>query len=333
MITRAMSDHRARRIAALAAVLACGSIGCGPPMHPARISAAEPPSARERAAADRFLHRRCSPNWKFLYPGLGQICLGKPDEGAILATLATTEAGALISGVAGHQATTINLTTLALQNVVIYSLVDPALERQRAKRLRFVPQDTLAELVVAPFNVRVLGEPYVWGSIVGLTAVGVTTSVLLLSRGHTFSPGGRPVLYGHDVDPAAGYPIAAATFAGLYSHVSIGEEILYRGYLQSSLARHCGEGCGWAAASLFFGVSHAPNAFALAPDQRLRYLGIGLPLITLGGQVLGLSYRWSRYSLAAPVAIHFWYDFLLSAIGFAADPRSSPLSAKVGFPF
>jgi len=33
------------------------------------------------------------------------------------------------------------------------------------------------------------------------------------------------------------------------------------------------------------------------------------------------------------VAIHFWYDFLVEAIGFAGDPKNSPLALSWGTPF
>jgi hypothetical protein len=57
------------------------------------------------------------------------------------------------------------------------------------------------------------------------------------------------------------------------------------------------------------------------------------PRIPAAGGYLGLVYRWHDYSLAPPVALHFWYDFLLSAIGFALDPQDSILSARVSVPF
>jgi hypothetical protein len=52
----------------------------------------------------------------------------------------------------------------------------------------------------------------------------------------------------------------------------------------------------------------------------------------LGGY-LGLSYRWHGYGLAAPVAIHFWYDLLISAASFAMDPRHNQLSGSIALPF
>ena len=68
-------------------------------------------------------------------------------------------------------------------------------------------------------------------------------------------------------------------------------------------------------------------------DQRLKYLAVGVPFITLLGSYLGLAYRESRYSLAPSVAIHFWYDLLLEAVSFLGDPKNSPLAVAWGTPF
>jgi membrane protease YdiL (CAAX protease family) len=58
-----------------------------------------------------------------------------------------------------------------------------------------------------------------------------------------------------------------------------------------------------------------------------------VPFITLLGGYLGLTYRWTGYALSAPVAVHFWYDFIIEAIDFLADPQNSPLSMRIGFSF
>jgi len=68
-------------------------------------------------------------------------------------------------------------------------------------------------------------------------------------------------------------------------------------------------------------------------NQRLTYVAVGVPFITLLGSYLGLAYRQSDYSLALSVAIHFWYDFLLEAVSFVGDPKNSPLAVAWGTPF
>ncbi len=57
-----------------------------------------------------------------------------------------------------------------------------------------------------------------------------------------------------------------------------------------------------------------------------------MPFITLLGSYLGLAYRYSGYSLGPPIAIHFWYDFLLEAYSFLGDPKHSPLAVSFSLP-
>jgi len=103
--------------------------------------------------------------------------------------------------------------------------------------------------------------------------------------------------------------------------------------MQSGLSRAYGETAGWAWASLTFGLVHASNLPFVDRDKRLQYLYAGVPFITVLGSYLGLAYRYGGYRLSKPVAVHFWYDFLIEAIAFVGDPKHSPLSASIGLRF
>ena len=50
-------------------------------------------------------------------------------------------------------------------------------------------------------------------------------------------------------------------------------------------------------------------------------IAIAVPVITVLGTSLGLAYQRTGHKLSTSVAMHFWYDFLLSAFAFAADPN------------
>jgi membrane protease YdiL (CAAX protease family) len=145
--------------------------------------------------------------------------------------------------------------------------------------------------------------------------------------------GQDPTIFGHDIDGRVGYPLAFGIGSALFSHVAVAEETVFRGYIQSTLARSFGETAGWLVGSVIFGATHALNALLLPPEQRAKYLYIGVPVITLTGTWLGYAYKSSGYSLAPSVAVHFWYDLLLSATFFVLDPKGSPLAARVTIPF
>jgi membrane protease YdiL (CAAX protease family) len=135
------------------------------------------------------------------------------------------------------------------------------------------------------------------------------------------------------VNSAVGYPLAFGIGAALFEHVAIAEETAFRGVLQSTWTRSYGETRGWVYGSLAFGLVHSTNIFFMQSNQRATYLLAGVPFITLLGSYLGLVYRQSGYSLEQPVAIHFWYDFLIEAVSFVGDPRNSPLALSYGGAF
>ena len=222
---------------------------------------------------------------------------------------------------------------LMLQDLYVYSYVDAVLEVNRARRRLYVPQDTTSELLAAPFNGHVLKRPMVWGGIVGLTgaAIGLSYAIHPPAKEDLGAP---PNVYGQTVDAGLGYPVGVASGMLLFEHVALAEEALFRGMLQSGLVRSMDdEWAGWAVSSLIFGAFHAVNIVALPTEQWRSYLLYSLPVITVVGSYIGLTYKVDRYSLTGPVALHFWYDLLLSMTAFALDPENNLFSIRVGGSF
>ena len=303
-------------------------------MHQARLHDDDPPGEREVEARERVKSSTCSRATVFL-PGVMQMCRGRTGEGALLAGLGAAELGTgIAAGVAnGFDSSSAGVPLLAFGDLLTASVMDVALESQRAARLRFVPQESLGELARAPFSAQVLQRPEVWGGILGTLAAGLLVSRIVDGPMDTSNFGKRPVLFGHSVNSAFGYPAAGAIGVTLFEHVAIAEEATFRGVLQSGWSRTQGETAGWIYGSLAFGLLHSTNIFFMDSSQRLSYLAIGVPFITVLGSYLGLVYRGDGYSLAPSVAIHFWYDFLLEAVSFAADPKNSPLAVTWATPF
>jgi membrane protease YdiL (CAAX protease family) len=302
-------------------------------MHQARLAPDSLPSDRELESAARVA--ACPARAGLLLPGLLQICRGRKSDGTVLAALGVVELGAGVTGAVsgGIGSSAAGVPFLALGDLFTVSVMDLALENQRALLLPYVPQETLGELAQAPFSGEVLSRPSVWAGIAGSLAAGILVTALVDGGIDTHNAGKRPILFGREMSSAAGYPIAAAIGVGLFEHVALAEEMAFRGILQSGLARSYGETRGWLYGSLGFGLIHASNIIFLDRSQRLTYLAVGVPFITLLGSYLGLAYRWNGYSLAPSVAIHFWYDLLLEAAAFVANPRNSPLAVTWGMPF
>ena len=100
--------------------------------------------------------------------------------------------------------------------------------------------------------------------------------------------------------------VMLATAAG------IGEELLFRGFLQGSLEHVLGTALGLLAASLVFGLVHA-----ITPAYAV--------IATLMGVYLGTAWRWSG-NLVVPITIHAAYDaaviwFVMRNGGRSSDAR------------
>jgi membrane protease YdiL (CAAX protease family) len=300
-----------------------------------RRSAEEPPVERELEARARFVEPGCRPALSAFFPGLGQLSCGRRDEGRALALLGGLELGTAIAAGAsrGFSSAASQIPLLAYADLLTASAMDVVLDAQRAQQLRFVPQETLPELLRAPFSPRVLARPTVWAGVVGALAASLLLSRVVDGPLDTRNSGTEPVLFGSQLHDAVGYPMAGAIGAALFTHVAVAEETAFRGVLQSGWARSTDETRGWAYSSLVFGLLHAGNLPFIDPRDRLKYLYAGVPFITALGGYLGWAYRDAGYELSTPVAIHFWYDFLVEAIDFLADPKNSPLSMRLGFVF
>ncbi|HVE82146.1 MAG TPA: CPBP family intramembrane glutamic endopeptidase [Myxococcales bacterium] len=304
-------------------------------VRPARLALEEDERPEEKQARETVAASGCPAAVPLLFPGIAEACLGRPAEGAALASLGAAE---LATGVAvaaknglTHPGAAVPLT--AFQDLWIASASEWALEHQRAARARFVPPERLLELTAAPFSPEVVRLPEVWLGLVGMVAADLLVTRLLAGpAAFDFSLAGQPPnLFGTAFQPLPGGALAGAVGVSLFTHVAIAEEAFFRGYVQSSLARALGETPGWLWGSALFGATHSLNALFLPDSERLIYLAVYVPFITLLGGYLGFVYRHNGYSLAPPVALHFWYDLAVSALGYAQDPQHNPLSATVSF--
>lgn len=323
-----------------AVVVALWAAACSRPIARGRTTAVEPAAPVEIEAAERIAGRSCSQLWSLVFPGLGQLCTGDAGEGAAMMALGAAELGGAIYAsteieelperpALEHPA--VAIPALAFQDLYVYSVADSLILGDLALRRLYAPRDTTADLLAAPFNLEVMKDPKVFGGILAALAIGLGVTLALDDTYSTDKIGDDPDIFGRRFDPSTGYPLGLGIMGGLFTHVGIAEEAFFRGYLQSALARRYGENGGLIGGSLIFGLVHAPNALALEGDERRDYLIYAVPVITALGTYLSWIYKDARYSLAPSTAMHFWYDFLLSAATFAMAPEASPLSATLRF--
>ncbi|MDX2090606.1 MAG: CPBP family glutamic-type intramembrane protease [Kofleriaceae bacterium] len=272
-----------------------------------------------------------------LCPGCGHFYLDQPDGWGYLLTTGSLIGGAYVAlrdqqvsldGPSASPKVPIGLGLAAFaQNLWFYSIFDAYRDARVARgdlgyRIP-ISREPLSTLASAPFRPSTLKSPWVWAGVPAMLAGGIAISYLA-SRGEaattppTIFDVDRVNVLGRNFSRGSGFALGSAYFAGLFTSVGVGEEALFRGVIQTELEERWGWG-GFALSSIIFGAVHITN---FTDDARTA--AIAIPTITALGATMGLAYRARGYKLEVPVAMHFWYDFLLSATAFALDPEHQP---------
>jgi len=227
---------------------------------------------------------------------------------------------------------------LATQNLWFYGMFASYRDGQaiRPDLVYRVPRshETLGDLASAPFRPSVLARPWVWAGVPLAVGGAIGLAVLLGSaseddRSRTLFDAGDVNFLGRRYDKGPGIALGELYYAALFVPVGVGEEALFRGVLQPALSERIGTTQGWVLSSFIFGAAHAPNFTGESPGTAAA----AIAYITAAGGYLGLASMRTSGGLATPVAIHFWYDFLISTVAFVADPEHQPFVARFGAPF
>jgi len=178
-----------------------------------------------------------------------------------------------------------------------------------------------ADLILAPFSYRNFLDPWVLGA-------GVLGGVLAVASAEDNARGlgdvSRVGIWGRDYNRRDGTAAYGASALMVSLGAGVAEEALFRGLLQTMFQNDWGKTPGlWAAAGTF-GAAHI-----VGPDGKPN---IGAVLATTaGGAYFGWLYNREGNRLAKPIAAHFWYDFMLMAASWAADPENNALGVEVSF--
>lgn len=150
------------------------------------------------------------------------------------------------------------------------------------------PQDQPAALALAPFRWEHLSRPTTFVPLLAL-AVGLAAA-----------------------DPDERYVFArqggltrdelALGLTAQMEMVAVGEESLFRGVINHSLSRRLGPRWGVGLSSVVFGLAHSGTGGTATPAAA-----------TLFGLYAGLLHQRNAYALGENVALHFWWNLLISA--------------------
>ncbi len=357
LLTLLLRDRSPAVRAAAAAALGEGEHGGWTPTL-ARV-AEEDSDPRVRAAAHAAWLRQepltkspaTAAGLSLLLPGsgAGHMYLGRYGQGAayLATSIGATAAGVVVlNRTQGRTATAAGMPLVILgQNIWFYSVYaayrDARLMQRDIGYAHPMTDEGLAELSTAPFRPSVLARPWFWAGLPVMVAGGVGLSALLSEGGFTgrrtlFGGAGPVRAFGARRDPAEAFALGEAWFAGLFLPVAVGEEALFRGVLQTGLSEELGDGPGLALSSVIFGATHLTN---FAPDGPSEDGGLKIgevlavvSWITLSGAYMGYASQRTDRRLETSVALHFWYNFMLSTVGFLADPDRQPFAFSVTLP-
>lgn len=250
-----------------------------------------------------------------LFPGLGHVYLGDMQTAGALAGTTSLAYSATVLGATSDSEAFFSSGPIILQNTWSYGIYaayrDARIQNGQSGYSYKMPTDSFSDLATAPFRFSILKKPEVWGGVLGALAIGFTVISFAYPREQVrIQPNGLS-LSGSSIKPLMALP------------VGIGEEALFRGYLQSQLSESFhSPSAGIAVSSLAFGAAHIPNAQALPKQDRWRYYAFSLPLITSLGLYQGyLTHK--NGSMQESVAVHTLYDFVLFSIGALAGEAST----------
>ena len=256
-----------------------------------------------------------------LLPGLGHTYLG--DMGTAGALMGTTSLGIGMVAWKPTEESVVVPSMLAIQNVWSYGIYaayrDARIYNGQAGYSYKMPTDSLAALAYAPFNYKILKKPEVWGGLLASLGLAATISYFAYPKEST--------AHAHmKISPKSELPFFALP-------VGIGEESLFRGYLQSQLMEKFKPTGAIILSSLSFGAAHLGNGLLMDREDRWRYYAFSLPFITVMGGYLGwLTHK--NHSLQESVALHTLYDLVIFTAGaFATQAAIGQSEFALAIPF
>jgi hypothetical protein len=309
-------------------------------------------AAAARAVAPFGRRPRLAAGLSLLCPGCGYFYLGEPRRAAtylsvaaaLIATGFAIQRSSPADGRGGHVDGRALPLYMAAQNLWFFGIYatyrDVRLARGDADARFPVARDQLPDLLIAPFNPRVLKSPYVWigvplmlGAALGFSyLVSPLISTDRASGARTLGDPGGVTFFGRSYGTKTGFALGEGYNLSVMLPVAVGEEALFRGVVQAGLSEtRLGLWGGWALGSAIFGGIHVFNF--LGTENGFLVASLAVPYLILTGSYLGYVFIRKNFSLLTGVAIHFWYDFALSTIDFIADPDHQPFVARFAIPF
>jgi membrane protease YdiL (CAAX protease family) len=177
-------------------------------------------------------------------------------------------------------------------------------------------QDNVLSLCSSPFTPRHVLNPWVWGPIL----IAGTAAFIGASGNRSLARSNQIVLFDHTFTPGQAFFAHGAVQAFRYTTVAVGEEVFFRGALQTELTEAFSPTFALATSSILFGLWHIPHN---GPSGGLAAM--------IAGLYLGYRYQASGYDLGEVIALHFWLDWVVSTVEFASNPRNGQFVYRISW--
>lgn len=182
----------------------------------------------------------------------------------------------------------------------------------------------LSELLLAPFNPKVISSPLV----ITFAALGVIDGIIVSysKDNKKYSDISTVVALNNQMSRKTGtYYYESIAFAISYG-AAVSEEMMFRGLLLPLLDYKFGKRTGLITTSLIFGLLHLCNSNINQPIYFITQA-------TLAGFVFGYHVQRNDYKLSKAIAAHFWYNFVSMTTIWIINPKENPLGIGVRFEF
>lgn len=180
-------------------------------------------------------------------------------------------------------------------------------ERAVYNKVKFY-NSSIPDLVISPFKPKYLSSPWVFVPIV-ITGV---AAYLSSSSDKPLSSAAEVTIFNKTFSPSRAALFLSAINAFRYLMVASGEEMFFRGVVQTELTERFDPTIALITTSVLFGLWHIPNN------------GVSGGLISAAaGLYLGYRYNANGYDLGEVIAAHFWLDWLPSVVELIRNPKES----------
>jgi membrane protease YdiL (CAAX protease family) len=275
------------------------------------------------------------PSWTLLFPGATKFYQGDFAEGL---TFSLLETGCIVTGLRFNK-TLRNRSSSPYYNyplflgLQLYQTEKMLLFHNQLDRFKQTSPDfrydniSEKELYLSPFKIKNILTP-ITGGMAGLAA-------LFLGINHQYATKHfrdirKMYVLDHYTERNKAMALYGTVSLAMSWGAGVSEEYAFRNYLMPILDYRYGRKKGLVISSLVFGSAHFSNMlFSEHPNIVTTLLQVGEA--SLLGFFLGLDVQQRGYSIGPAVAAHTWYDFILMAGSFFADPESNIFGVNVQF--